>query len=195
MTFFKLKFSFILCVVFLCSCALLPQDQAHIISLDIPEFKNTQTVQLNVSDIIVINKYASDRYVGEYGDNFALHPYKIFEEYLLTRFKPTGDGDPLYITINKASLLNIPELNTSRRDELYVFDFDVTAGFNNNLPVSENIIHVQTVRNFRQVLDLLTRKQERDGQIVFLQEVISDFDREFVAKLQSKRLVSRSLTP
>lgn len=185
------KFFLTFYTVFLCSCAVSPEERAYTKSLDIPEFKNTQAVLLNASDIIVTNKYASNRYVGEYSDNFALVPYKLFEEYLLTRFRPAGDGDVLHITINKASLFNIPEFNTSRRDEVYVLNIDVAAGLSNNLSKSKNAIHIKTVRNFRQALDLLTHKEERDGQIIFLQEAIADFDREFVSKLQDNGLVSK----
>lgn len=169
-------------LIFVAACTTFtPPTKSQISAVDAPDFIETQSVRVEASDIKVINAYAENKFSGEYGEYFSHVPYEVVEEYANKRFEATKAGKPLYLVIERASLIQDLQVNDSgyggnQNDDVYSVEIimHVLSGGTVEQPEAKQTIKM--VKRLRQRRDILTRQQKIDGQINFLSNLMAEFD-------------------
>lgn len=151
------------------------------LSFDVSNFDTLETVTLDAREIVIVNEYAAHKYLGDYSEYFAVNAHEAFEDYIKKRFVASGQGDTVFLVIDKASLIHVREsLGGSNDDNVYTLDFKVQVLEGNDLETAEVVNTVQVVQSLRQRLDIISNKQMESAQFNFLARTIALFDKRFL---------------
>jgi len=192
------KFFTISSVIILSACTSSASLVHRVNDIDLPTFEKTKAIAINTQNIQILNSYAQNKYNGEYGENFAALPYEVFEKYVEKRFKAKGEGPPLYLVIEKASLIHNRNIGSfgyggSNNDDVYTLDFRVRVISGPTFDSSGNVTNVKHIKTLRQRNDILTRQQKQDGQIDYLTRTIAEFDKKLIRALEENSAVDLEL--